>query len=279
VWNTHTGNLQSTLVDLSGEKSVLVDSLSQVLYVASAGEPIKKFLPDTSTGQGWSSQGESLSNTSGWLFGSAAYSEGQLIVPLISSGNDNGRLVNIRHSSENIFEISQQRDLWDMAVSGNMRWIATSYGTEVTTDPKIWSTVEKHVVASLPIGPTGNIIFSPDSRWVSATGLQGLGLWATDTWKSAPILSAQVREQGLRATFSPDSKTIAISLGEEIHLIELESGRVLAVLRSRLLPSSNFRLRFSPAGNYLAAQGHDNSIQIWNLDGVQNELTKYDLSW
>jgi WD40 repeat protein len=51
------------------------------------------------------------------------------------------------------------------------------------------------------------------------------------------------------------------------------------MLEQRIQPNPYCRLRFSPDGSQLAAQGMDNSLLLWDLVELQRELRELNLSW
>jgi WD40 repeat protein len=88
-----------------------------------------------------------------------------------------------------------------------------------------------------------------------------------------------VEEKTSILAFSYDEKYLAATMRDQTALVSLPNGDLLALLEQRIQPSLFSRLRFSPDGSQLAAQGLDNSLVIWNLTELQNELHKLNLQW
>jgi len=174
--------------------------------------------------------------------------------------------------------LNDQPSLFDMVVSPDKKWIATSYRYK---NAQIWSLATGKPVAVLGGGNSGGLLgFSPSGRWLacSGTGADHL-LWNPETWTRGPVLPPQVEAETGRFAFSYDETLLAVSMFDQVGLVSLPAGEFLGLLEQRMLPNPLCRLRFSPDGSQLAAQGADNSLTLWNLGELKRELRALNLYW
>jgi eukaryotic-like serine/threonine-protein kinase len=116
-------------------------------------------------------------------------------------------------------------------------------------------------------------VFSPDGKWLM-TARPPCRLWTTGTW----ALSRELGGTGL--CFSPDSRLVALlDASRIIHLVEAETGRVLARLE-RPDPSEVIWATFSPDGSRLVLVPSDNpAVQVWDLRAIRKRLADIGLDW
>jgi WD40 repeat protein len=109
--------------------------------------------------------------------------------------------------------------------------------------------------------------FSPDSRWLAASGTDGrVRLWDATTGHPERLLEGHTRRI-LTLTFSGDDKWLAT--GDEagdVRLWDLASGtsRVLAGHEKQVN-----QLAFSPDGAWLASVSSDRTVRVWNVATVE----------
>ena len=214
----------------------------------------------------------------GYLLGSAQYPVSPYLC--LTSTRDAQAVVIDPSNGQIVRSIPGQSSIWDMVISPDKKWIATSYASLSDHTAQIWSFTTGQHVFDLPGGLGGIIGFSPSGRWLacSGTGADHV-LWNTGTWSKGPALPPQVEDETGRFAFSDDETLFAASLVDQISLVSLPNGELLAALEQHLQPNPLCRLRFSPDGNQLAAQGADNSLSLWNLDELRKELRELNLLW
>jgi eukaryotic-like serine/threonine-protein kinase len=121
---------------------------------------------------------------------------------------------------------------------------------------------------SLPGGQ--NLAWSPDGRWLAASGTTNV-LWDTTTWTAHPLPDVAPCPPpsggtafGASPAGQPTSQLALASGGTRIVLIEPATQKVIATLEApegRVL----YQLAFSPNLLWLAAASAQGEIQLWNL--------------
>ena len=112
-----------------------------------------------------------------------------------------------------------------------------------------------------------------------ASGVKGFGIWKSSTWAETPGLPTQVKEEGVRGDFSPDGRTLAVPVGEQIFYLDATSFATKAVLAHNVAASPKYRIRFSRTGRFLATQGSDCNVRIWDLETLRAQLAELKLAW
>ena len=106
-----------------------------------------------------------------------------------------------------------------------------------------------------------NIRFSPNGKYVAATGSNELRVWNVVDWSLAYTQSISGP-----IAFSPDSTMLATSTGQEIQLRNATNG---TVLHSWNTPANIVALGFSPDGTLLASgsgiRGSDTNLTVWSV--------------
>ncbi|PTY06952.1 hypothetical protein DB347_10155 [Opitutaceae bacterium EW11] len=166
--------------------------------------------------------------------------------------------------------------VWDVVAPSSLAWIAASYARQ---DVEILSPQTGKTVRKLDSGASSTLTLSPSDRWLVTTGEKGCIIWDTIDWRPGAALEETLRKNGNLAAFSPDSKLLAVSVGDRVFLVSMPDARTVAILESRNLPSQNYRLRFSPDGELLATQGYDNSLRFWNTRALRTALQRLNLDW
>jgi eukaryotic-like serine/threonine-protein kinase len=184
-----------------------------------------------------------------------------------------GSLVWERNRPTRLIPLQPQPDVRGCAVSPDGRWVAAfSHSSDDGFGTKVWDSRTGRLVKALPLSP-GSGGFSPDGRWLLTTG-GGCRLWRAGTWEEGPTLG------GPAGCFAPDGRSLAIEGdGGAIRLVKADSGVEFAHLEgpvhTRMVP-----LCFSPDGTRLvAAAVETETLVIWDLRALRQELQRLDLDW
>lgn len=160
-------------------------------------------------------------------------------------------VVGIKVSDKNLSALAFSQDSKSLAVSG--------LGDDIT----LWSlpsgekirTLSGHKIA------VGSLYYINNGRYLVSMEYDGtIKFWETDTWDDIRTISIDKdRIRGL--AFSPDEKTIALSMESKVQLRSVEDW----TLRVELPVSTKVvnGMAFSPDGHWFAAGAADRKIRIW----------------
>jgi WD40 repeat protein/tRNA A-37 threonylcarbamoyl transferase component Bud32 len=170
------------------------------------------------------------------------------------------------------FEVRPLDDVRSVAVSPDGKWLAT--GSHGHNGAQVWRIGDAARVADLRVEGLVEVAFSPDGKWL-LTSASPCRLWEVGTWREA----RQIRGWGL--CFSPDGRLLAVMDARKvIHLVETESGRMVARLES---PDSCgiTCATFSPDGSRLVVTSNDlpAAVHVWDLRAIRKRLAAIGLDW
>ncbi|MEQ1829349.1 MAG: serine/threonine-protein kinase [Pirellula sp.] len=121
--------------------------------------------------------------------------------------------------------------------------------------------------------------YSPNGKWI-ASNTDHVRIRDAETGELITELPSNgMSVSGVSMAFSPDSKMIAISdSGGKIRFFEPSSGRKLFVLAN---PNDEqiSRIVFNPNGTQLAVISDSQSVNLWNLDALSEELHSRQLEF
>ncbi|MCK5430458.1 MAG: hypothetical protein KAI94_13350, partial [Anaerolineales bacterium] len=180
---------------------------------------------------------------------------------LVGAGSYGGRVMIWNLSGEPVVGIKVgNKNLASIAFSLDSKTLATSgLGDDIT----LWSlpsgekiqTLSGHKVA------VGSLTFINQGRYLVSKGYEGtIKFWDTENWEETRTISPDMdRIRGL--TFSPDEKTIALSMEGKVQLRSVSDWS----LQSELPISTKVvnGMAFSPDGCWFAAGAADRKIRIW----------------
>ncbi len=145
---------------------------------------------------------------------------------------------------------------------------------------KVWDARRGCLVTVLPNEHGDNVTFSPDGRWLASGGSSEYRLTEVDSWQPGAVFPKDRPEpwDGPIA-FSRDGRLLAIARSFQlVQLIEVATRRPLATMTSPDLPCIHW-LSFSPDGSRLAAATENQTIHLWDLHAIHEELRPMGLAW
>jgi tetratricopeptide (TPR) repeat protein len=188
---------------------------------------------------------------------------------------DAGAIVLHRGSSRSI-HLGPQRDVRQVAISPDGRWVATGSWNGSQAGVFIWEAATGRRVAVLPVQDCASLVFSPDGRWL-ATGPQlgGEGrIWHVGSWEPGPSLG-----DGNHLFYSPDGTLLAHGGRDSVRLLDPETGRTLATLEDPLQGRSRFAA-FTPDSTRLVYDGDESRMfHVWDLRLIRKQLADLGLDW
>jgi serine/threonine protein kinase/WD40 repeat protein len=190
---------------------------------------------------------------------------------VITSPQQTGAVALDKHHPDRPIPLAPHADARYTAVSPDGQWAVT--GSHWYTKVKIWAARTGKLVKELPIETGSSVGFSPDGKWLATTG-GGLSLWEVGSWNPGKQIG------GGAFAFAPDSQLLAVETGHGvIRLVSPDSGQEYARLED---PNQERAcgICFSPDGAHLIAPTHDSqSIHIWDLRAIREQLVKMGLDW
>jgi len=121
--------------------------------------------------------------------------------------------------------------------------------------------------------------WSPDGKWIAASGSKGVRLWSANDWSAGPVLPDESARLGTYLAWSPDGRLFALSVGDKVEIYDARDFSHLLSLHGPLIASNNPRLQFSRDSKHLALLGHDGALQLWHFDDLRKALKAENLDW
>ena len=149
---------------------------------------------------------------------------------------------------------------------GNQASVVATAG--LGDDITVWALPSGESLATLSGHQTAVMALTSirEGRTLVSVGYEGtIKFWDTDDWqvKESYELTGSGAQGTRSVTFSPDEKTVALSLESRVELRSVEDWALLAEL-----PVSThviYGCAFSPDGRWLAAGAADGKIRVWGL--------------
>jgi|GEM_PF-1312969 len=277
LWDSKKGeHLASYVIDNNQEKSASFVGDSRHLLVSSRISPPSLYEIASDRVDFPLQKSISLPIASGFIEGSLANNSN--IICLTNSTTGIAEALD-RSSLQKIFTLHNQPNVWDMVMNNSAHWAATSYAGSGGTQVFVWAVPNGELIAKLDAGAAGTLYLSPDGSTLITTGDLGAIVWDTHTWSRKYDIPRSVAEEALTAAFSPKGDIFSIATRQLIHLFSVRDGHPIATLETKILASHQYRVRFSPTGRYLAAQGAENSLRIWDLQTLHEQLDALGMAW
>jgi tetratricopeptide (TPR) repeat protein len=179
------------------------------------------------------------------------------------------------------------RRITSIAVSPDGQWLAAGGWKEHGVD--VWNLRQRRLQRVLrpddAVGDTSFFArFSPDGRWlVSMSGSaakQTYHFWRAGTWE----LDHRIDQEGLGSAdeppaFTSDGGLMALGIAaDQVALANAATGEELARLTT-LQPRRPAPLAFSPDGTKLVARTNQNTMLVWDLGLIRDQLAPLRLDW
>src|SRR5262249_39177546 len=146
---------------------------------------------------------------------------------------------------------------------------------------RVWDAVMGKELRSLSVPNEGGqaLVFSPDSRWLAASGGQshGASIWNTKTWSETKLPKGCPYFTGL--AFSPDSKRLASSsYSGLVQVWDIEEGKELLTVTGHRGSVTNVAM--SSDSKWLASCSTDGTVRLWDAKGRDESLfDRYNRRW
>jgi serine/threonine protein kinase/WD40 repeat protein len=192
-----------------------------------------------------------------------------------SQARGEGAVVRRRDRPGELVQLTPHYDVRSVSVSPDGRWVAT--GSWWGTGVKIWDAATGRLVADLiPTQSEVGVRFSPDGKWLATFPAAAVcRLWAVDSWQEGPSLGLS----NCVVVFSPDSRLVAVETGQNtVRLLDPATGREYARLEDPNQDRAT-QIAFSPDGTQLVVNGEAQSLHVWDLRAIRQELARRDLDW
>jgi len=159
-------------------------------------------------------------------------------------------------------------------------WIATgAWGREGV---KVWDGSTGRLCQELPSGEHTAVVFSPDGRWLVTGSDSEYRFWKTGEWIPALRIAhdpSGARDSPSTMAFSPDGAILALTDPQTVvRLVDSASSREIATLEAdngREISS----LAFSPDAASLAVACGSDSLHVWDLRALRQQLAKLGFDW
>ena len=165
-------------------------------------------------------------------------------------------------------EIAQRAE--EVVFSPDGKFLASTIGNERIKVWEVGSWMEVATINKLD-NPIGNLIFSPDGKYLVWDGLKIMEVWEVGSWKKLPGL---LYTQPV-SVFSPDGKFLAVLWEGDMVILEINSVRRWKVAVTLEHKDVNVFV-FSPDGKFLASGSDDKTVKVWEV-GSWREIATFSL--
>jgi WD40 repeat protein len=163
------------------------------------------------------------------------------------------------------------------ALSPDGNWAAASSST--APDVRIWNAKTGKHVCDLRTSGGADICFNPDGGLVITNCGAEMRIWEVGSWNvrhEMPFTS----DSASATAFTPDSRLAAIGAwGIGVVLIEVNTGRHVAMLDLPEKPPVYVGLRFTSDGSRLVAAVDHMGCCVWDIRALRDRLAALGLDW
>ncbi len=214
---------------------------------------------------------------------------------LALTDNDNARVLLIDSSHPHpawsrvrALDSGNNHRMTSVAVSPDGRWLTVGGVKEAGV--RVWDLRRRRLERILrrkePVAVLSvSVGFSPDGRWLvssmaSEAGLFSYEFWRVGTWEP-DLRIDQVRNGNAfyRPAFTSDGRLMALGIApDQVLLADAATGRELARLTT-LQPVTPTPIVFSPDGTKLIARTNQETVRVWDLRQIRDQLGLLGLDW
>jgi WD40 repeat protein len=111
----------------------------------------------------------------------------------------------------------------------------------------------------------GALAFSPDGRWLAASGedRKTIAIWNTSTYRRVASFAGHTGTVASIAFSRDGRRLVSASLDQTVRLWDMESGECQAILAGHT--GEVFAAVFHPDGTRIASAGRDQTIRLWDV--------------
>jgi tetratricopeptide (TPR) repeat protein/WD40 repeat protein len=176
----------------------------------------------------------------------------------------------------------------DVAASPDGRWLAVGGWKEA--EIRVWDLHRRRLERILSpddaaAGSSFFVGFSPDGRWLVSSAYADLHpvcyhFFRVGTWEPGrPIIQERSGIVWHPPAFTADGRMMALAIApDEVQLSDATTGRELARLTT-LQPVNPTPLVFSPDGTKLVARTPRETVLVWDLRRIREQLVTMGLDW
>jgi len=169
-----------------------------------------------------------------------------------------------------------------VTLSGDGNWAAAAIHGSLDRI-HVWETATGNSVTNLVAPQAHRAWFSPDNKWLIASGKGGYHVWETGTWRPGPAWEANLDSGSMASsgdiTFSTDGRLMAARQdAETFRLFRFPACSELVTLKPPLTFGAA-RACLCGDGSRLWIVGAGHRLFEWNLAQLRLELEKLGLDW
>jgi WD40 repeat protein len=185
-------------------------------------------------------------------------------------------VLSLRQPTEPII-LSGSVETMFISMSPDMKWIATgTWKGAGDHRVRIWNARTGKLVVALPVPQDADVAFSPDGRWLVTSSTEEYRFWEVGSWQKRHAITREADSFG-RFAFAPDSRTMAIARRRwGVQLVDANTGAELATIDDE---DMEFPLAFSPDGSLLVTRGQNETLRLWDLRRIREQLKEMGLDW
>jgi eukaryotic-like serine/threonine-protein kinase len=235
---------------------------------------------------------ELLQELAGTVWSKATWMPDHLTLALVDNANARVLLVdssqpNPAWSRPTALESGENHRMTSVAVSPDGRWLAVGGIQEAGV--RVWDLrrhrLERILRPADAVGATTySVGFSPDGRRLASSthteAKRSYHFWSVDTWEMVLCIDQERNGVAFHSpAFTSDRRMMAMGIApDQVLLADAATGRELARLTT-LQSMTPTPLVFSPDGTKLVARTDQETVLVWDLRRIRDQLALRGLDW